>query len=276
MSTHCARSAENTAISPGASAQGVHSDPFLLWHPIPCSQRTWGTGLVETPPSIKKCPSLTSKEEWTRKAQKLQPRWGKPGTITKHDTEAPTESLKANIFRIHFSISCHLSTNYLWPGSCLPRHFKTLQTDARREIFRGNSHTTASQGTVETGTLWKSSPDQFMDTSPKQVPSPWSALPVLSPCLEQGGPWQRLLCTVCRALGGVRAAQAEESSSCRVSDHLSITTPSQHTGRNAETSTVPLDTHLFFRVNWPELLCKLLALNVQSRAVFSGCALIPK
>lgn len=117
---------------------------------------------------------------------------------------------------------------------------------------------------------------QFLDTSPEQVPSLWGALPLLSPCLQQDGPWQRLRCTVRRALGGVRAAQAEESNSCRVSEHLSITTPSQCAGRNAETSTVPLDTHLFFRVNWPELLCKLLAPNVQSRAVFSGCALIPK
>lgn len=140
--------------------------------------------------------------------------------------------------------------------------------------FSHNSPTaTRSNGDRYT---WKEPPRALHGHLSKAGPQPLECPPAPVPPFAAGWAPERLSCSVCRALGGVRTAQAEESNSCRVSDHLSTTTPSRCAGRNAETSTVPLNTHLFFRVNWPELLCKLLALNVQSRAVFSGCALIPK
>lgn len=201
MSTHCARSAENTPTSLD-QCTGSSQWSFLIMASHSLFMKDVGGWTCGDAPSIKKFPSLTSKDIWSRKAQKLQPSWDKPGMIPKHDTKAHTESLKANIFRIHFSISCHLSTNYLWPGSCLPRRYKTPPTDATREIFRGNCHKQPHSHKEQCRQRHcKSHPEHFMHTYPKQLPSPWSALPLLSPRLQRDGPWQRLLCTVCRALG---------------------------------------------------------------------------
>lgn len=108
-------------------------------------------------------------------------------------------------------------------------------------------------------------------TFPKADPQPVGLYPLpCSPVHSRVGPGQSLHCAARRALrGAVRpyvcaAISAEASNSCIVSDHLSTTTPCQYAERNAETSTVPLDTHLFFRVNFPELLCKLLACRMSS------------
>lgn len=220
MSTHCARSAESTPTSPGTSAQGVQWS-FLITASHSLLTKDIGGWTSGDTPSIKKCPSLTWKEEWPKKAQKFQPSWDKPGTIPKHDTEAPTESLKANIFRIHFSISCHLSTNCLWPGSCLPRPYKTLPTDARRGIFRGNSHTTAPQPQGTMSQTHFEGATHSLDTSPKQVPGPWSAFPLLCPRLQQDGP-----CRGCfaRSVGPLGC----QSCSGRAIKQLQSFWPSQH------------------------------------------------
>lgn len=111
-----------------------------------------------------------------------------------------------------------------------------------------------SQGTAWTLPQCRSQPFQWPSTVP----------PVCSRAGSRG------ICPIFRQNRGAarldmcRTISAEDSNSCIVSDHLSTTTPCQYAERNAETSTVPLDTHLFFRVNFPELLCKLLARRTSS------------
>lgn len=102
-------------------------------------------------------------------------------------------------------------------------------------------------------------------------PQPVGLCPLpCTPVRSRIGPGQSLRRAARRALQGAArpnvcaAISADASNSCIVSDHLSTTTPCQYAERNAETSTVPLDTHLFFKVNFPELLCKLLACRMSS------------
>lgn len=125
---------------------------------------------------------------------------------------------------------------------------------------------TGSQGTAWTLLQGTSQPLQWPSTVP----------PVCSRAGSRG------ICPIFRqnrALRGAarldvrRTISAEDSNSCIVSDHLSTTTPCQYAERNAETSTVPLDTHLFFRVNFPELLCKLLARRTSSWGLCFVCVL---
>lgn len=212
--------------------------------------------------------------------QILQPSWNETGTIPKCDTKALTESLKLNIFIIHFSMSCHLCTDYLWPGSRLPKCYikpPRLQEKSRGGFSHGRPtgkrHDRGRCAPVEAA---RARPGPF----PRQIPSPWGCAPLpCTPVRSRVGPGQSLRREALRALRGAArpyvcaAISAEASNSCIVSDHLSTTTPCQYAERNAETSTVPLDTHLFFRVNFPELLCKLLACRMSSRGLCFVCVL---
>lgn len=100
----------------------VHNDLFLPWHPTLslCNKDTWGWPMGT--PQAKKILPFSHLRGWmNHQAQKHKPSWKETGTIPKHDTKALTQSIKVNIFIIHFSISCHLCNNYLRRRFCLPK-----------------------------------------------------------------------------------------------------------------------------------------------------------
>lgn len=116
--------------------------------------------------------------------QILQPCWNETGTIPKCDTKAPTESL--NIFVIHFSMSCHLCTDYLWLGSHFPKRYRKPPT-LQEKSWGGFSHgrptgTRHNGGRCAPAEATRARPG----SSPRQVPSPWGCAPCPAPPFAAG------------------------------------------------------------------------------------------
>lgn len=269
----------NTAAQLGSQWGSQWPVSIMAFHVVPVQQGHLGVTSGDTP--SKKILPFSHLRGWmNHQTQKLKPSWKETGTIPKHDTKALTRSIKVNIFIIHFSISCHLCNNYLRRRFCLPKCYRTLPTQP--ETSPGGLSHSSPTATRSNGCrrAWRGAARARHGPFPRAGPSHSNGPPLrllfaaglaageFAQYSDKAGPYGVLRGWTCAELFRQRT-----QNSCIVSDHLSTTTPCQYAERNAETSTVPLDTHLFFRVNFPELLCKLLARRTSSWGLCFVCVL---
>lgn len=167
MSTHCARSTENTPVSHGISAQGAHSEPFL-WNPIPCSPRPCGAGIVGRP-QHKEMPFSHLERGVNQKSTKTSAQLGINQELLPNTTPKLPLKVKKQIFS-EFIFQFHATSPLITHGQdpACQDVTKRYQTDATREIFN-SPRATRNNGDRYTS---EEPPEHLGDTSPKQVPSP--------------------------------------------------------------------------------------------------------